>query len=57
MTATQLKTIRAKMGLTQVALAAELAVTPSTVFKWEQGIHPIPPSMAKLIDLIAKQKR
>lgn len=56
MTAIQLKKIRAKLGVTQPELATLLGVNWSTVARWEQGVHPIAPAMARLIELVAKQK-
>jgi len=49
MTAEQLKSIRATLGLTQAQLAHRLGVVPSTVAKWEQGVHPISPMAERAI--------
>lgn len=54
-TAKQLQQLRIHtLQLTQEALATQLGVSTNTVARWEQGVHPIAPSMAKLIRLIAK---
>ena len=53
MTSEQLKTTRAALALTQQQLAAQLGVTVSTVAKWEQGIHPIPPMAERFIRRLA----
>lgn len=49
MTSEQLKTTRAALALTQQQLAAQLGVTVSTVAKWEQSIHPIPPMAERFL--------
>ena len=57
MTAKQLQKLRIHtLHLTQEALAKQVGVTTTTVARWEQGVHPIAPAMAKLLTLIAKQK-
>ena len=57
MTSEQLKTTRAALALTQQQLAAQLGVTVSTVAKWEQGIHPIPPMAERFIRRLAANTR
>jgi len=52
MTAEALKIIRERIGLTQVELSKKIGVVVSTVSKWEQGVHPIPPMAAKLIKTV-----
>jgi len=55
MTAKQLQKLRIHtLQLTQEALAKQLGVTTTTVARWEQGVHPIAPAMAKFLTLIAK---
>ncbi len=53
MTAAQLRTIRKRLGLTQVQLAAELGVDANTVARWEQGTRGISEPVAKLIQVLA----
>lgn len=49
MTATQLKTLRATLGLSQRELAETLGVTRNTLNRWEMGLHPIPPMAQKFL--------
>lgn len=51
-----LKKIRAKMGLSQSELARQLCVSRNTVNRWEMGLHPISPSVEKLIRLVQKNR-
>jgi DNA-binding transcriptional regulator YiaG len=53
MKATDLKKIRAKLGLSQTALAERLGVTRNTVTRWEMGLHPIPLMAIKLLRTLA----
>ncbi len=53
MTAAQLRTIRKRLGLTQVQLATELGVDANTVARWEQGTRGISEPVAKLIQVLA----
>jgi DNA-binding transcriptional regulator YiaG len=53
MTSQELKTIRAKLGLSQAALAARLGVQRNTVVRWEMGLHPIPEMATKFLTLIS----
>jgi transcriptional regulator with XRE-family HTH domain len=41
LTTKELRWIRLRLGLSQMALAKELGVTRNTVTRWELGIHPI----------------
>ena len=52
MTGSQLREIRRQLGLTQVALAARLAVSANTVARWERNEVPIREPMARLIALL-----
>jgi DNA-binding transcriptional regulator YiaG len=52
----ELKDIRKRLGLTQAELAKVLGVVPSTVAKWEQSIHPIDPTAARLLALLSNSK-
>lgn len=56
MTGEELRRIRKRLGLTQVTLAEQLAVTPTTVARWERDEVPIREPMARLIQLLAKTK-
>ena len=56
MTPSQLKNMRAKLRLTQEALAAQLGVTRNTVVRWEMGMHPIPPMAVRLIQSLHLKK-
>ncbi len=56
MTPDALKTTRAALGLTQAQLAKQLGVTVSTVAKWEQAVHPIPPLASKLLRTITRPR-
>ena len=57
MTSNELKTLRATLALTQQQLAAQLGVTVSTIAKWEQGIHPIPPMAERFMLRLAANTR
>ena len=48
----ELLRIRKRLGLTQVALAKRLAVSPNTVARWERDEVRIREPMAKLIRLL-----
>jgi len=54
MTPTELKTLRARLGLSQRELARELGVATMTVARWEQGVHPISPRTRKTLSLLAR---
>lgn len=54
MTAKQLTALRATLGLTQPQLAARLGVQPNTVYRWEAGIHPISPLVAKFLRTLTR---
>jgi DNA-binding transcriptional regulator YiaG len=53
----ELKRMRARLGLTQVKLAAELGVTSNTVARWETGIRGIPEPVARLVERLAAERR
>ena len=42
---------RTALGMTGSALARELGVAPSTLFRWERGHVQIGPAMARLVEL------
>jgi transcriptional regulator with XRE-family HTH domain len=37
----ELRAIRAERGLSQRALARRIGVSPRTIARWENGLHPI----------------
>lgn len=49
MQANDLKQLRAKLGLSQQALADKLGVKRNSVNRWEMGKHPISPMAERLI--------
>ena len=53
----ELRRIRKRMGLTQLELAEEIGVARNTVTRWEMGLVAMPGPMAKLIRLIAAQRK
>ena len=55
MTSTELKEARARLQLTQEALARKLEVNRSAVAKWEAGLRRIPTSVELLIQIWSKQ--
>jgi len=57
MTGSELRHIRKRLGLTQAALAERLAVTPTTVARWERGELPIHEPRARHIRLFARTER
>jgi len=52
MTSTALKKFRARLGLTQRALAARLGVDRHTVKRWEMGTRAISPMAVKLLQTL-----
>jgi DNA-binding transcriptional regulator YiaG len=54
MQSSELKTIRAKLGLSQAALAERMGVSRNTVVRWEMGLHPIPEMAVRLMKLLKK---
>ena len=57
MTGEELRGVRKRLGLTQAALAEQLAVSPNTVARWERDEVPIREPMARLIRLLAKEPK
>ncbi len=57
MTPSKLKTTRARLGLTQEALAKMLGVSANTVARWEQGVHQIAPPTERLLKMLAAQHK
>lgn len=50
------KRIRAKLGMTQEALAKELGVTRGAIAQWEAGTARMRASHAKLLLILAERK-
>jgi DNA-binding transcriptional regulator YiaG len=48
----ELKSTRAKLGLSQAALAERMGVDRNTVVRWEMGLHPIPEMAVRLMKLL-----
>jgi DNA-binding transcriptional regulator YiaG len=57
MTPTELRRIRKRLGLTQRQLAALVDVHWVTARRWEASMRRIPNTTAKLIRLLAAQRR
>jgi transcriptional regulator with XRE-family HTH domain len=53
----EMKAARARLGLTQVQLAAELGVHPITVSRWETGERGIPEPTARLVRRLVAERR
>lgn len=49
MTPEELKRLRAKLGLTQEQLGAEVGVHRVSVARWETGEHKVPEPVARLL--------
>ncbi|NGZ99121.1 MAG: transcriptional regulator [Nitrospira sp. WS110] len=56
MTPTHLKSLRAALGWSQAKLAQELGVRTNTVARWEQGVHPISPLVARLLQTLTTRQ-
>jgi DNA-binding transcriptional regulator YiaG len=54
MTGKEVRTIRQRLGLTQLEFAAQVGVTRETIASWETGRHGIRESAARLMQLLAK---
>ncbi len=52
-----MKAARARLGLTQGQLAAELGVHAMTVSKWETGQRGIPEPVARLVQRLVAERR
>lgn len=52
-----MKAARARLGLTQPQLAAELGVHAMTVSKWETGQRSIPEPVARLVQRLVAERR
>ena len=53
----ELKVLRARMGLTQAALAELLGVTWSTVARWETGQRRIPLIAVRLLECLRRERQ
>jgi DNA-binding transcriptional regulator YiaG len=49
------RALRARLGLTQKALAAALGVAPMTVARWEQGVNAVSALARTSLTLLAQQ--
>ncbi|MDH5641718.1 MAG: helix-turn-helix domain-containing protein [Nitrospira sp.] len=54
MTGAQLRRIRDRLGLTQVAMAQRIGVTPNSVARWERGEMKITEPVARLVTLLGQ---
>jgi DNA-binding transcriptional regulator YiaG len=57
MTGAELRRIRRRLGLTQVALAARLGVHGNSLARWERNLVRITEPVARLIRFVAKTPR
>ncbi len=57
MTGAEVRGLRAKLGITQVALAEAIGVTSNTVARWERGEMAISEPTARLLQKIAAERR
>jgi DNA-binding transcriptional regulator YiaG len=57
MTGEELKTLRAKLGLTQDELGKRLGVARVTVTRWEIGLRRVPELAARLVQHVARAVR
>jgi DNA-binding transcriptional regulator YiaG len=56
MTPSEIRTLRAALGLTQQALANRMGVTVTTVSRWEQGVRPLEGPALKLLEMLRDRK-
>lgn len=56
-TGQELRDIRKSLGLTQAALAERLAVTTTTLARWERNELPMRESMARFVRLLYQVER
>ena len=57
MTPKQVKAIRKRLGLTRAAAARTLGVSWVTVYRWEEGLHPIQGPAAAMLTMMDSQKK
>jgi transcriptional regulator with XRE-family HTH domain len=48
----EFKALRARTGMTQVEIGADLGVDARTVQRWEAGEYPIPPPVERLLGIL-----
>ena len=56
MTAVEIRLLRERLGLTQMALAQAVGVTSNTVARWERGEMRISEPAARLLHKIAAER-
>ena len=57
MTRQELRAIRAELGLSQRDFARRIGVSPRTIARWEDGVHPIGLVYERLIRIQAAAPR
>ena len=57
MTPKQVKAIRKRLGLTRAETARTLGVSWVTVYRWEEGLHPIQGPAAAMLTMMDGQKK
>jgi putative transcriptional regulator len=57
MTGVEIRTLREKLGWTQMALAEAVGVTSNTVARWERGEMTISEPAARLLQKIAAEEK
>jgi len=53
----EVRRLRHRLGLTQLALAERIGVHPFTVSRWERGVVNVPEPTAQLLRLLAKARK
>ena len=57
MTGEEVRRLRRQLGVTQVELAQLVGVAPNSVARWERGEMRVRESAARLMRLLAQQRR
>lgn len=57
MTADELRSIRAQLGLTQAELADRIGTTRNSVARWENERVPIREPIARLVEMLARSEK